>query len=73
MIVATCTIVHTFLDVSTIKDVAYTPMSLCAKKQAQKAVQRHPICISDAYHDYILYEIELWDQIEYERNLHNVE
>ena len=35
------------LDVATIKDVAYLPLSLCNKKQAQRSVQRHPICISD--------------------------
>ena len=54
---ATRTIVHPYLDVANIKDVAYLTCSLC-KKQAQRAVQRHPIFISDKYHDYISDEIE---------------
>ena len=42
-------------------------------KKARKDLQRHKICVSDAYHYYILSEIERRCQIEYERNLHNVE
>ena len=45
------------MNVATIKDVAYLPLSLCNKKQAQGYVQRHTICIYDKDHAYILYEI----------------
>ena len=58
VIIAICTIVHTLLDVLKIKYFADTPIILCNKKQARKAVQIHPIFISDADHDYILDEIE---------------
>ena len=34
-------------------------------------MQRQPIFIADAYHDYILNEIERWDNIEYEIQIHN--
>ena len=39
-------------------------------KKALQAVQRQPICISDAGHDYILDEIEHRYHIEYERQIH---
>ena len=41
------------------------------KKQALQAVQRQPIFISDADHDYIMDKIELRDNIEYEIKIHN--
>ena len=63
--IAIHTIFHPCLDVSTIKDVSYIPRILCNKKQARKSVQRHTICISDAYHGYILDEIERRYHIEY--------
>ena len=57
----------------TIKYTVYTPKSLRNINQAQKAVQIHPICISDTYHNYILYEKDRRDKIEYKGKLHNVE
>ena len=39
--------------------------SICNKKQARQAVLRQPICISDADHDYNIYEIDHRDNIEY--------
>ena len=44
-----------------------------AIKQAQKAVQRHQIFIHNEDYDYISYEIERRDKIEYEIKLHNLE
>ena len=72
VIIETHTIFHTCLYMSTIKYVSDIPISLCNKKQARKAVQINKILISDAYHDYVLYEIERWYQIEYKK-IHNVE
>ena len=53
IIIENCTIFHPCLDMSSIKDVAEIPISSCNKKQARRAVQIHPICISDEDHDYI--------------------
>ena len=53
---------------SAIKYFLDVPRSLCTKKQAQKAVQRHTICIYYVDHGYILDEIYCQDQIEYKRN-----
>ena len=64
VIIETRTTVHPCLYVSTIKYVTDIPRSLCNKKQTHKAVKIQPICISDAYQDYISYEIERRDQIE---------
>ena len=35
----------------------------------QKSIQRHPICLTDVDYDYILYEIERQDKLEFERNV----
>ena len=43
---------------------------ICDKK-ARQAVQRQPIFIADAYHGYILDEIERCDHIDYEGKIHN--
>ena len=67
VIIVTHTIVHPCLDMSNIKDVADTPISLCDKEPARKAIQRHTTCMSDAYHDCILDEINHQDQIECKR------
>ena len=42
-----------------------------AIKKAQQSVQRQPICIADADHYYIIYEIEHLDHIEYEIRMNN--
>ena len=40
-------------------------------KKSRHAVQRQPICIDDAIHDYIIDEIDCRGDIEYERQKHN--
>ena len=50
---------------------AHIPRSVCNKKQSHQDDQRQPIFISDAYHDYILYEIEHRNHIEHEKLIHN--
>ena len=40
-------------------------------KKLCRDFQRQPICIDDAYHDYIIDEIERRDNIGYERKIHN--
>ena len=42
-----------------------TPLKLCVTGLNKKAIQRHPIFLSDADYDYILDEIESWDKIEF--------
>ena len=71
VILSTCTIVHKFIEVSDIKNVAVINIIICNKKQARQAVHRQPIFISDSEHDYILEKIERRDYIEYERKIHN--
>ena len=71
VIISTRTIVHQYLEVSVIKNVTDIPRGIFNKKQPHQAVQRQPIFIDDEYHDYILYEIERRDNIEYERQVHN--
>ena len=38
-------------------------------KQARKALKRHPICLTNYYHYFILDEIKYGDTIEYERDI----
>ena len=47
IILSTRTIVNSWLDVSILEDVADIPRSICNNKQAQKALQRHLIFITD--------------------------
>ena len=63
--VSTRNIVHPCLDVSVINNVSDIPRSICNKKKGVQAVQRHPIFIYDADHDYILYKMDRRDHIEY--------
>ena len=51
VIIATCTIVQSCLDVVSITDVVYLPQCLCNKEQTQRAVRGHLICISDKDND----------------------
>ena len=56
---------------SFMNNVADIPSSLCNKKEARQAVQRQHICITDAYHYYIIDTIYRCDNIEYERQIQN--
>ena len=58
IIVPTRTILHPRLDVIIIRYVQDIPKNLCSRNQAKKAIQRHPIIMTDADYDYILDEIE---------------
>ena len=57
-IVTTHTILHPLLDVIIIRYVQDIPKNICGRIQAKKAIQRHPIIITDADYDYIFDEIE---------------
>ena len=71
VIISTRRIVHQCLEMSIINNAADIPRIICNKKQVRQAVQRQPICIADADHDYILDKIERRDNIEYEIQIHN--
>ena len=58
IIVTRRTILHTRLDVITIRYVQYIPKNICNSTQAKKAIQRHPFIMNYSDYDYILYEIE---------------
>ena len=45
---------------------AYIPIIVCNINQVGRTIPRHPICITDAYHDYILDEITHQDEFEFE-------
>ena len=57
IIVPTRTILHTHLDVIIIRYVQDIPKNFCNRIQLKKAIQRHPICMTDVDYDYILDEI----------------
>ena len=67
IIFTTRTILHPRLDVVRIKYVQDIPKTSCNKIQAKKFIQRHPICMTDSDHDYILNDIE-----RREKNILNV-
>ena len=46
-----------------------TPLKRFVTGFNRKTIQIHPIFLTDADNDYILYEIELWEKIEVERNV----
>ena len=50
-------ILHPQLEVNAITDFHTIPTSVCYRTQAKKAISRHPICLTDSDHDYILEEI----------------
>ena len=54
----TLTILHPRLDVVVIIDVQDIPTIFCNIIQEKKAIQRHPIFMTDSDYDYILDEIE---------------
>ena len=63
IIVTTHTILHLCLDVMVVKYFHYIPISVCNRNQAKQALQRHPICLNDYYHNYIIKEIGRRDKI----------
>ena len=58
IIVPTRTIIHPFLDVFRITDVQDKPKTVCNSIQANKFIQRHPICLTHTDYDYLSDEIE---------------
>ena len=58
IIVLTRTIIHICLDVFIIRYVQDTPNNVYNRIQGKKAIQRHPICLTDTDFDYILYRME---------------
>ena len=60
------------IEVFIVKYVQYIPRSVFNRNQTQQDLQINPIWITDSDHDYIIGEIILRDQIEYERKI-NIE
>ena len=58
IILPTRTILHPSLDVIIIIYVQDIPKNICRRNQLKKAIQRHPIIMTDSDYDYILDEIE---------------
>ena len=52
------TILHPRLEVIIIRYVQYITKKLCSRNEVKKAIQRHPIIVTDTDYDYILDEIE---------------
>ena len=69
IIIPTRTIIHPRLDVITIRYVQDIPKNVCNRIQAKKSIQRHPISMTDADYDYILYEIERREFFQFEQNV----
>ena len=69
IIVQTHKIIHTRLDVITIRYVQDTPKKFCNSIQAKETLQRHPIITTDAGYDYILDEIERREKNVFESNV----
>ena len=65
----TRTILHPRLEVIIIIYVQYIPKKLCIRNEAKKAIQRHPIIVTDDDYDYIMDEVECCEKIEFERNV----
>ena len=63
------TIVHTCLDVVTVKDVHGITKCICNIKNKKLALWKHHICLTGSDHYYIIEEIEHRDKIDLERNL----
>ena len=52
-----------------VTEVKQIPYSVCNRNQQQKDLQRHPICITESDHEFILNEIKCRYTIEYERDM----
>ena len=59
---------HPCIDVATVKYVHDIPKIICNRNIAKQALWKHPICLTDYDHDYILEEIEHREKIELEIN-----
>ena len=68
IIVPTRDIVHPCLDFVAVKYVHDIPKIICNRNNAKQDLQKHPICLTDSDHDYILEAIEHRDKIELEIN-----
>ena len=62
--------VHPCLDFSVVIYAADITKSVWNSNQAQISLPRHPICINDTNHDYILDAVMRWNQIEFERQIY---
>ena len=60
---------HSCYHVVAVKYVHYVPKSIHNINNTKIDLQKHPICLTDSDHDYILGEIEHRNKIELERNL----
>ena len=60
---------HPCLDVAEVKDVHDTPKIICNINNTKQVLLKHPICLTDSDHYFILEEIELRDKIKLEINL----
>ena len=69
IMVTTLTIIHPCIDVITIRYVQDIPKKLFSRNKGKKAIQRHPIIMTDADYNYILDEIERREIIDFERNV----
>ena len=67
--VLTRTILHPQLEVNAVTDFHAIPPSVCTRTQSEKAISRHPVCLTDSDYDYILEEIGRRDKIEFERDV----
>ena len=54
IIFPTQTILHPCLDVVAVKCVHYIPKIICNRNKAKQDLRKHPIFMTDSYHDYIL-------------------
>ena len=67
--VPTRTILHPRLKFIIIRYVQNIPKTICGRIKALKAIQRHPIIVTDADYDYIMDEIGCRLKNESEANL----
>ena len=63
IIVPTCTILHSRLEVIIIIHVKEIPRKLCGRIKAKKETQRHPNIVTDAYYNYIIDGIERHEKL----------
>ena len=52
----------------TVKYVHDITRSVCNRNQAKQALQRHPVCIDESDHNYILEKLNV-DKMNYKRNI----
>ena len=69
IMVPTCTILHPQVDVTIITDIHDKPKSVCNRTQSKEDISRHHICLTDSNYEYISEEIDLWDKIDFEKDV----